>query len=123
MSLLDTLVVAAASWSYVEASTIQKCFHHAGFFRFEPSSETGFQTSNPVSVNSPLNKFTNLIERFSNIVGTIGLSVDEYISIDQSTATTEDLSVPEIAASLQPKMKLRMKMAQPSLLLSVANVL
>ena len=46
MSLLDALVVAAASWNDVEASTIQKCFHHAGFVRFEPSSKTGSRTSN-----------------------------------------------------------------------------
>ena len=101
MSLLDALVVAAASWHDVEASTIQKCFQHASFVRFEPSLKTGSPTSNPVSVNSPLNEFTNLFERFSNIVRTTGLSVDEYISIDQSIATTEDLSLPEIAASLQ----------------------
>ncbi|GFR58720.1 tigger transposable element-derived protein [Elysia marginata] len=87
MNLLDTLIIAAASWNDIESTTIQKCFKHAGFVKRNPvDSEAGsaqapfspdpVTTVSDTSAQQNLSDFTNLFERFSNLTGATDLSVD-----------------------------------------------
>ncbi|GFS14924.1 tigger transposable element-derived protein [Elysia marginata] len=64
MNLLDTLIIAAASWNDVESTTIQKSFKHAGFVKRNPvDSEAAQAPVSPDPVTTVSDRLTHLLNK------------------------------------------------------------
>ncbi|KAK3785276.1 hypothetical protein RRG08_065084 [Elysia crispata] len=100
MSLLDASVMAAASWNEVTPATIQNCFKHAGFVR-ESTDER--EELPPVADESlTLSEVSNLFEKFARMTAPAPqMSVQDFINIDETTETSAEMSLADIASSLQ----------------------
>lgn len=90
LSLLDALIISAASWDEVNPSTIEKCFGHAGF---KIQSSEAVDSEDEVQVDD----FRNVFDTFSRL-SQIQLSIDEFVNVDDSAETCEELSPQDIAA-------------------------
>ncbi|GFR64502.1 tigger transposable element-derived protein 6, partial [Elysia marginata] len=99
MSLLDASVMAAASWNEVTQATIHNYFRHAGFVRENTGSVSNEREELPPADESEV---SYLFEKFARMTGPAPqMSVQEYISIDETTETSAEMSLADIASSIQ----------------------
>ncbi|GFR98334.1 tigger transposable element-derived protein [Elysia marginata] len=99
MSHLDASVMAAASWNEVTPATIHNCFRHAGFVRENTGSVSNEREELPPADESEV---SNSFEKFVRMTGPAPqMSVLEYISIDEITETSAEMSLADIASSIQ----------------------
>ncbi|GFO03098.1 tigger transposable element-derived protein [Plakobranchus ocellatus] len=106
MSLLDALVMAAASWNEKTPATIQNCYRHAGFVQ-KNSGELTEREKLPVpqAADGSLSEVSNLFEKFARMTDfSPQISVEDYyINVDETTETSAEMSLADIASSLQQR--------------------
>ncbi|KAK3777872.1 hypothetical protein RRG08_038118 [Elysia crispata] len=93
MSLLDTVLIAAASWNDATPSTIQNCFKHAGFVRWSSEVGLGHQEGEEQSLPSDEeNEVWNLFERFAEVTHVNpAITVQDFISMDETIGTSQEI--------------------------------
>ena len=110
MSLLDALVMSAASWHDVTDTTVQNCFRHAGFVKARPTASNpeseaeteAQQVTEPPQTDADMSEVTNLFERFSQLCNVQPqMSVDEFINVDDNIQTSEAMSMDDIVSCVQ----------------------
>lgn len=101
LSLLDASVMSAASWNEVTPATIQNCFRHAGFVSKNAEEEMKEREEQPPTPDET-NEVSNLFERFARMTDmTPQISLQDFISVDETTETSEEMSLADIASSVQ----------------------
>ncbi|GFR85611.1 tigger transposable element-derived protein [Elysia marginata] len=91
--------MAAASWNEVTPATIHNCFRHAGFVQENTGSVSIEREELPPADESEV---SNLFEKFSRMTGPAPqMTVQEYISIDEITETSAEMSLADIDSSIQ----------------------
>ena len=110
MSLLDALVMSAASWHDVTEATVQNCFRHAGFVKARPTASNpeseaeteAQQVTEPPQIDADMSEVSNLFERFSQLCNVHPqMSVDEFINVDDNIQTSEAISMDDIVSCVQ----------------------
>ena len=110
ISLLDALVMSAASWHDVTEAKVQNCFRHAEFVKARPTASSpeseaeteAQQVTEPPQTDADMSEVSNLFERFSQLCNVHPqMSVDEFINVDDNIKTSEAISMDDIVSCVQ----------------------
>lgn len=90
VDLLAAIHILAHAWEQVQATTIQRCFHHAGFQALEPV---------PHEEESPADADADAV--FNQAVPSAPFTRQDYETIDESVQTCREETLEELIAEVQ----------------------
>ncbi|XP_077501407.1 uncharacterized protein LOC144112440 [Amblyomma americanum] len=90
IDLLSAIHILARAWEQVQATTVQKCFHHAGFEAHDPIAHEEAGTADE-EADTILNQ----------IVPSAPFSRQDYEDIDANVCSCREGSIEEIIAEVQ----------------------
>ena len=97
MTILDAMTTAAFAWDEVKVETVANCFRHAGFCIIEDEASP----AQPVegTTNAIDDEVVQLFNKLRDL-NQADCSIEEYLSVDENTESTEILSTQDIVDSI-----------------------
>jgi hypothetical protein len=103
IDLLQAINLADKSWRKVTQKTISNCFQKSGFRFEDDDTPPGFESEDDVPLTEWIRRETDKeheTKQIENLFLFKELNMDDYINVDNSVLTTEDLDDQDIIASV-----------------------
>ncbi|XP_040355873.1 tigger transposable element-derived protein 4 [Ixodes scapularis] len=93
VNLLSALHMLTYAWEQVKVSTVQRCFHHAGFARQEVIPEEEGDTADADAADADI--------LFGQLVSSTSFTRQDYETLDANVTTCREESIEELVAEVQ----------------------